>query len=57
MATDKDMVEYIVEQIEDVGEITYLKMFGEYGIYSDGKIFGLICDNKLYLKPTSAGRE
>lgn len=57
MATDKDMIEYIVEQINDTGEITYLKMFGEYGIYSDGKIFGLVCDNKLYLKPTSAGRE
>lgn len=57
MATDKDMIEYVVEQINDTGEITYLKMFGEYGIYSDGKIFGLVCDNKLYLKPTSAGRE
>lgn len=32
-------------------------MFGEYGIYSDGKIFGLICDNKLFLKPTKSGRE
>jgi len=57
MATDKDMIEYVVEQINDVGEITFLKMFGEYEIYSDGKIFGLVCDNKLYLKPTSAGRE
>ena len=32
-------------------------MFGEYGIYSDGKIFGLICDNKLFLKPTESGRK
>ena len=31
-------------------------MFGEYGIYADGKIFGLICDNKLFIKPTNAGR-
>jgi len=31
-------------------------MFGEYGIYSDGKIFGLICDNKLFVKPTKSGR-
>ncbi len=57
MASDKDVIEFIVEQIEDAGEITYIKMFGEYGIYSDGKIFGLICDNKLYIKPTKAGRE
>ncbi|MBI9032471.1 TfoX/Sxy family protein [bacterium] len=57
MATDKEMIEYIVEQIENAGQITYIKMFGEYGIYSDGKIFGLICDNKLFIKPTKIGRE
>lgn len=32
-------------------------MFGEYGIYSDGILFGLICDNKLFIKPTKSGRE
>lgn len=32
-------------------------MFGEYGIYADGKIFGQICDNQLFVKPTTAGRE
>ena len=32
-------------------------MFGEYGIFADGKIFGLICDNKLFVKPTQAGRD
>ncbi len=57
MATDKDIVDFIVEQIEDAGEIRYIKMFGEYGIYSDEKIFALVCDNKLYIKPTKAGRE
>ena len=31
-------------------------MFGEYGIYADGKIFGLICDNKLFIKPTNTGK-
>ena len=57
MASDKEMVEYIVEQIENAGEIKYIHMFGEYGIYSDEKIFGLICDNKLFVKPTKIGRE
>jgi TfoX/Sxy family transcriptional regulator of competence genes len=32
-------------------------MFGEYGIYADGKLFGLICDNKLFIKPTISGRK
>ena len=32
-------------------------MFGDYGIYCGGKIFGLICDNNLYIKPTETGRK
>jgi len=31
-------------------------MFGEYGVYSDGKLFALVCDNKLFIKPTEGGR-
>ena len=57
MASDQKFVDFVLEQIENAGEITAKKMFGEYGIYSDGKIFGLICDNKLFLKPTESGRE
>jgi len=57
MASDQNFANYVIEQIENAGEITAKKMFGEYGIYSGGKIFGLICDNKLFIKPTTAGRE
>jgi len=57
MASDQDFVDFVLEQIKNAGEITAKKMFGEYGIYADGKIFGLICDNKLYIKPTISGRE
>lgn len=56
MASNQDFVDYILDQIEDAGQITARKMFGEYGIYSDGKIFALVCDNKLFIKPTEAGR-
>ena len=31
-------------------------MFGEFGIFSNGKIFGLVCDNQLFIKPTEGGR-
>ena len=31
-------------------------MFGEYGIWCDGKIVVLICDNQVFVKPTKAGR-
>lgn len=56
MASDQDFIDYIIDQIENAGNITAKKMFGEYGIYSDGKIFALVCDNALYIKPTEAGR-
>ena len=56
MASDLGFVEFIVEQIENAGEITYKKMFGEYGLYSDGTIMALICDDQLFIKPTEAGR-
>ena len=57
MASDQNFVDFVMEQIKNVGEITAKKMFGEYGIYADGKLFGLICDNKLFIKPTISGRE
>ena len=57
MASDQSYVDYVVEQISYNGKITAKKMFGEYGIYADTKIFGLICDNKLFVKPTDKGRE
>jgi len=56
MASSQDFVNFVMDQIHGAGEITAKKMFGEYGIYSDGKIFGLVCDNKLFIKPTIAGR-
>lgn len=31
-------------------------MFGEYGVYVDGKMVGSVCDDQLFLKPTAAGR-
>ena len=56
MASNTDFVQYIVDQCSGAGEITAKKMFGEYGIYCDGKIFGLICDDCFYVKPTEEGR-
>jgi len=57
MPSDQKFVDFVVDQIENSGEITARRMFGEYGIYSDGKLFGLICDNKLFIKPTKSGQQ
>ena len=56
MSSDLGFVEFVVEQIENAGEISYKKMFGEYALYSDGKIMALVCDDQLFIKPTKAGR-
>lgn len=56
MASNPDFVQYIVDQCGGAGEIVAKKMFGDYGIYCNGKIFGLICDSRFYLKPTQAGQ-
>ena len=57
MASNADFVQYIADQCAGAGEIVAKKMFGDYGIYCNGKIFGLICDDCFYLKPTEAGRK
>lgn len=57
MASSADFVEYIAEQLSDAGNITYRKMFGDYGMYCDGKIFSLICDNQFFVKVTSVGEK
>lgn len=56
MASDREFVEFVVGQIENAGEIFAKSMFGEYGLFSDKKNFALICDNKLFIKPTESGR-
>ena len=55
MASNTDFVQYIVDQCSGAGEITVRKMMGDYCIYCDGIIFGLICDNNLFIKPTYQG--
>lgn len=57
MASDLDFVEYVVDQMEGAGPVSYRKMFGEYAVYCRGKVVALICDNQLFVKPTQAGRQ
>lgn len=56
MASDQKFVDFIIDQIDISGRVTSKKMFGEYGLYYDDKLFALVCDNKLYIKPTLSGR-
>jgi TfoX/Sxy family transcriptional regulator of competence genes len=56
MASDQKFIDFIIDQIDIPGQVIYKKMFGEYGLYFGDKLFALVCDNKLYVKPTLSGR-
>lgn len=56
MASSQRTVDYIIGQIEGAGVVSARKMFGEYGLYCDGRMVALICDDRLFVKPTTTGR-
>lgn len=49
--SNPDLIQYIVEQAAKAGEMRARKMFGDYALYCNDKVVGLICDDYLYLKP------
>ncbi len=57
MASSSEYLEYILEQLSALSDITYRKMMGEYILYYRGRVFGGIYDNRLLLKPTASVRE
>lgn len=57
MATQQATIDFLLEQISLPGAIRTRKMFGEYALYYNDKVVAFICDDKLYLKPTTAGRK
>ena len=54
MASSKEYLEYILEQLSDLEDITYRAMMGEYIIYYRGKIIGGIYDDRFLIKPVKA---
>ena len=53
MSTRPDFVEFIEDQLGDL-DIRTGRMFGEYALYCDEKVVGFICDDTLFIKPTTA---
>ena len=50
MTTTLDFIEYVCDQINDIGVVRHKKMFGEYMIYVNDKPILLVCDNTVYVK-------
>ena len=52
MASTKAFLDFVLEQISDLKEISYRPMMGEYVIYFRGKVVGGVYDDQFLLKPT-----
>ncbi len=56
MATSAEIINFLVDQLSGVQQLSTRRMFGEYCVYIAGKPVGFVCDDQLYLKITPAGR-
>ena len=56
MASGKEYLDYVLEQLSDLEGITYRPMMGEFILYCNGRIFGGIYDDRLLVKITKASR-
>ena len=50
MATSKEYIDFVCEQIEGIGDISTKKMFGEYMVYINDKPLLTVCDNTVFVK-------
>ena len=57
MASSKDFLNFILEQLIDLDEITYKPMMGEFMLYYRGKLVGGIYDDRLLVKPVKSAIE
>ena len=57
MASSKEFLNYILEQLSELEDITHKSMMGEYIIYYRGRIACYICDDRLLAKPVEAAKK
>ena len=56
MASSREYLDFILEQLSGLNGITYKQMMGEYILYYHGKIFGGIYDDRFLVKPTKSAK-
>ena len=57
MASGKDYLTFVLDQLSGLDGITYRAMMGEFILYYDGRIVGGIYDDRLLVKPVPAALE
>jgi DNA transformation protein and related proteins len=56
MARRSEFVDYLVEQLAPLGDVSARSMFGGWGVYCDGRMFALVADDTLYIKVDDVSR-
>ena len=56
MASDRGYLDFVLEQLSEVGNISYRAMMGEYIIYCQGKVIGGIYDDRFLVKPAASAK-
>ena len=54
MASSKEYLEFVLEQLSEVEDVSSRAMMGEYILYHRGKVFGGVYDNRFLVKPTKS---
>ena len=56
MASSAECLEYVLDLLTDVPEVSHRKMMGEYLLYASGKLFGGVYDDRFLVKSTESSR-
>ena len=56
MPVSEEFLEFVLDQLSDLGDVTARKMFGGAGIYCEGKMLGLIANDVAYLRTDDSNR-
>ncbi len=56
MSSNKDYLNYVIEQLSGLDDISYRAMMGEYIIYYKGRIIGGIYDDRFLVKPVPSAK-
>ena len=57
MASSKEYLDFVLDQLSSLDDISYKAMMGEYIIYYQGKIIGGIYDDRFLIKPTKSAKQ
>lgn len=57
MTTHQATIDFILEQLSELPHVRARKMFGDYALYCNEKVVGLVCDDELFIKITDEGKQ